>query len=219
MKSQKIKWPDLQAILKEEEKGEAAVEFYEVSDDAARATRMRAIIQGCPDMEVDAGKHVRLRVKGSLVMSDTGMERRDNREAVSRAEGDVLIAGLGIGLMLIPVALRDSVRSVTVLESSMDVIDLVWPKVADHLRVQGNGASHKVEIVNVDVFDFKPRRGQKWDVIWLDIWTDQSTDNVAEINRLKQKFKGRLDRTNPKCWMGAWKEDHLRYLKRTGRWR
>ena len=219
MKRYGIEWPELRSILQEGEKGEARIKFFEISDDQARMAGLRAAINAAPGLAVDTGKHVQLFVNGSMVMSDTRQEKRDNTEPIDRAEGDVLIAGLGLGMMLIPVALRESVKSITVLELSQDVIDLVWPKIEAHLRTKRNGAADKVQVIQADVFDFKPKKGKKWDIIWLDIWADICTDNVEGINRLKQKFKGRLNRTNQTCWMGAWKEDHLRWLKRTGRWR
>lgn len=219
MKRYGIDWPDLSKILEEGERGEACVEFYEVSKEDEQFTRMRAAVTGSGRCMVASGQYVRLKIGGYLVMSNTDQEKRENTEAVDRAEGDVLVAGLGLGLMLIPVCLMDRVRSVTAVEISQDVIDLVGPPIRRHLEAQGNGAAGKLEIVQGDIFEFKPRRGQRWDIIWFDVWADSCVDNIKGINRLKQKFKGRLNRSNPVCWMGAWEEDRLRYLKRAGRWR
>ena len=58
---------------------------------------------------------------GALWMSDTMGDRRTNSEFVWNADGDVLIAGLGIGLVLLAIQDKPNVRSVLVLEKYQDV--------------------------------------------------------------------------------------------------
>ncbi len=107
------------------------------------------------------GEYVRLICDGSLVMSDTQMERRTNSEFCMHAHGDVLIGGLGIGMIILAIQDNPSVRSITVLEKNQDVIDLIAPQLP---------LNSKVTIICADVFDWKPPRGVRYDCIYMDIW-------------------------------------------------
>ena len=85
------------------------------------------IFSGIPE-----GDYVKLVVDGELMMSNTPMEKRTAGEFVYSAKGDVLIAGLGIGLVIMPLLYDDSVNSVTVVEKYQDVIDCVLPQLKPH---------------------------------------------------------------------------------------
>ena len=61
-----------------------------------------------------------------VIMSDTPNERLWNREAVRRAHGHVLIAGLGIGMILPPILIKPEVKRVVIVEKELEVIDLTW---------------------------------------------------------------------------------------------
>ena len=65
---------------------------------------------------IDPGNYVRLRHNGQIVMSNTGMELRTNMDFCLKANGDVLIGGLGIGLIILAIQDNPEVRSITILE-------------------------------------------------------------------------------------------------------
>jgi predicted membrane-bound spermidine synthase len=133
------------------------------------------------------------------------MEHRTNFNFVYEAEGDVLVAGLGIGYVLLPVLRAREVESVTVVELHQDVIDLVEP----HLRVAVGAAASKLTVVQADIFDFEPAKGQKWDVIYFDIWPDRCTDNLEQMAKLHRRFARRKRR-----WMNSWCRDELKREQR-----
>lgn len=87
---------------------------------------------------------VRLSRRGSVVMSDTMMEKRTNREFCDEAHGDVLVGGLGIGMILMAIQDNPAVNSITVLEKHQEVIDMV----AQQLPL-----NKKVKIICADVFE------------------------------------------------------------------
>lgn len=62
--------------------------------------------------------YVRLfdKMKKQVVMSDTPMEKHTNQEFLDAAHGDVLIAGLGIGLIVMPLLDDPEITSITVVE-------------------------------------------------------------------------------------------------------
>lgn len=155
------------------------------------------------------GTYARLLIGGHAVMSDTPMEYRSNYPAVVAARGDVLIAGLGLGMIIIPIARKAEVKNITVVEKNSDVISLVLPKLLGFLGEDGN----KISVIEEDIMDYKPKRGVKFDCIYFDIWPDICTDNLTQIDKLHQRFKGRL---KGERWMKSWMRDVLIQRKRSG---
>jgi len=131
-------------------------------------------------------------------MSDCGGEQTSNIEIVQNAHGDVLIAGLGLGMIICPIAKKENVNHVTVVEISPDVINLVEP----HLRKYLDEDSSKLTIINADIFDFKPT--QKYDVIYFDIWGDYSGDEYPETKKLHRRFSRYLNRDGENHFMDSW---------------
>jgi spermidine synthase len=131
-------------------------------------------------------------------MSDTPFEWDTCREFVWQARGDVLIAGLGLGMVLLAVQAKERVTSITVLEKDPDVMALVAPQLP---------LNSKVRIVQADVFKWQRSRGQKFDTLWFDIWADICGDNARDFPRLRALYKT-ARRTG--AWTGMWSEDLIR---------
>lgn len=193
--------------IPEGEARDCRVEHFDVDEKAAAYTRIREAV--AREIPVPVGRYCRLFVGRSLVMSDTPFEQDTNREFVRHAWGDVLIAGLGLGVVLVPVLQKMGVSSVTVIEKHRGVIELVGPAMTD---LGGN----KLRIELADIFTWRPPRGAKWHTIYFDIWPNTCVANLEDIAKLKRRFQ---KRKMVRGWMGAWQEDRLRYLKRAGRWR
>ncbi len=194
--------------------GEAKLEEVTVSRDASAWSAWSG-----SSAYVDPGRYLRLYVGGELMMSDTPHEVSTNYDIVARAHGDVLIGGLGLGMVvdriLGPPRLTDyarrragRVRSLTVVEKSPDVIRLI----GDQLKRKRYGG--RLTIVEGDIFDWRPEKGVKYDAIYFDIWPTICTDNLEQIARLHQAFKGRK---RPGAWMDSWMADHLRCERRRER--
>ena len=61
--------------------------------------------------------YIRLEMNGKgIMMSDTPMERNTNRDFIQKANGDVIIFGLGLGLVIIPLLKNENVKSILVVE-------------------------------------------------------------------------------------------------------
>jgi hypothetical protein len=140
-----------------------------------------------------------------IMMSDFHYERVTCEEVVRRAHGDVLIAGLGLGMILHPILKIEAVRSVTVIEKYQDVVDLVLPTLP---------VSEKLTVLLDDICTWKPPRGRRYDVIWFDIWPDIEATRLPEMTRLHRRFWRRLNRANPECWMESWHRRETRRLAR-----
>lgn len=147
------------------------------------------------------GLYTCLRLGPTQYMTDLYDEWWTQRRAVTEAlarGGDVLITGLGLGVV-VEAVLRDAestVGRVTVVELSPDVIALVAP----HLRSRYPG---KVEIVQADAFTWEPPWDRHFTVGWHDIWPDPHPPAVAtETRRLREHHA-------PWCaWQGTWPEEY-----------
>lgn len=189
---QKIEIPDGEA-------GVAKIVNFEITEKEVEFARLRSLRRtNAYDYPPKAGKHVRLVVCGEIMMSDTEMEKASNREFVRKAKGDVLIAGLGIGLIIKPIVDKPEVTSIIVVEKYPDVIKLVSPHVQHP----------KLSIANADIFELKTK--QQFDTIYFDIWPTITTDNLPEMATLNRKFARNL---RPGGWRGAWMQRELRRQK------
>lgn len=149
------------------------------------------------------GTYTRLMRDRTVVMSDTPAEMRDHMSAVHNAAGDVLINGLGLGMVLQACLDRTQVTSATVVELSPDVIALVAPHYQERY-------GDRLRIVQASAFDYKPDL-PRYGMVWHDIWDDLCTDNLPEMTRLKRKYARRAD------WQGCWSEYEVRAHARRDR--
>lgn len=134
------------------------------------------------------GTYTRLMRNGKTIMSDTPAEIRDLYEFEREAHGSILMNGLGLAVAARMALAKPSVKDVTVIEQSADVIALVSPHVQDS----------RLTIIQGDAYEWQPPKGRRWNVVWHDIWDDICADNLPEMARLHRKYGRRAD------WQGSW---------------
>jgi spermidine synthase len=83
----------------------------------------------------------------------------------------------------------DSIKSITIIEKSSDVIKLVAPTYLNDSRIT---------IINGDAYTYQIPDWKKYDVIWHDIWDDITFDNLKEMAILEEKYMTFAD------WQGCW---------------
>ncbi len=186
------------------ERGNARLSTFEFSQKKDPIGAMRAAMSGD---RMEDGKYVRLHVGGQLMMSDTRMEKMSNWDFCKNANGHVLIAGLGIGLIvhnILPKLKDGTITQITIIEKEQDVIELVSPFFTNN----------KVTIINADIFSYEPPKGIKYDTVYFDIWPDINTENLEEIKTLHNRYKNKINRANPKHWMNSWMKERLQAKQR-----
>ena len=104
------------------------------------------------------------------VMQDSHGEYREHQWLWDNATGDVLIGGLGLGMVNSALMANPNVTSVTIVENSQDVIDLVWDDCAK---------DNTFTLVTADIETWTPPSGTTYDVGWFDTWV---SDNGATIS-------------------------------------
>ena len=194
-------------ILPAGKSGDARIEHYTCTEQAAALFNLRSAINNQPHTAITPGDYVRLIVGPHLMMSDTPFEARTNQDIIEAARGSVLIAGLGMGMVLVPILRNPAVTNVTVVEKSPDVINLVYRPLMENGPFTPN-EQMKLVLVQGDIFDFHPTPNY-YDVIYFDIWPTITQKNLEDGRILKKQFKKSL---KPKGWMKVWVEEDL--LKR-----
>lgn len=163
-----------------------------VHDSPSVLERLRGRIEGMP---LEANTYTRLLINGCLWMSDAEFECRIYQDIIREAKGNVLIAGLGIGLILPPLLAKKTVATLTVLEINQDVIDCVKP----HFN------SPKLTITQADCNTWLvPKR--QFDMIFVDIWPNvPNEDQRREIQGLRKRYRPGLKRGGK---LRVWCEDY-----------
>ncbi len=204
-------FPVMRDIIPEGQKGNSVIEYFSISESEARIAELRGIYsRDYLAREIYEGEFVRLKINGSLIMSDSGGERSSNRHIAYEAHGNVLIAGLGIGMLLTKIVPKPEVSKVVVIELEQSVIDLVETP----LRAYLGEYSNKLEIIHGDIFTYKPI--EKFNTIFFDIWGDYSGDTYPETKTLHRKYARFLDRNNHP-YMDSWMRWHMKELYNNNR--
>lgn len=193
------------------ESGEWKVEKFKVGERDVKLQEMRAALHpGEWRRVVPVGEYTRLMYRGDeVVMSDTPAEIRDHLEVIREAKGRVLLNGLGLGVVLNAILHKPEVEHITVIEISKDVVKLVGQHYLNqnalHLK-----ANKELNIIVADAMIWRPKPGERFDVIWHDIWNNICTDNLPEMSKLHRSYGRRCD------WQGSWGKEECEYHRRTG---
>lgn len=164
-----------------------------------------------PESDVE---YVRLVTKdGDIMMSDTPMEKVTNQDVVFYSNGDVLIFGLGIGLIVLPILAKTNVKSILIVELDQGLIDIVSP------ILKQLDSENKITITQGDAFSYHDQleKGSMFDTIYFDIWVDINSENYAEQKLLHRRYNKFLNKSNPLHFMDSWLKSYYRDQKRKGK--
>ena len=126
---------------------------------------------------------------GAMIDHPTEYER--NKYFIDTCYGNVLIAGLGMGAVILSIMDKKNVKNVDVVEIDKELIDIIKNYVP---------FNSKINIINKDIENFIPKKN--YDSIWIDI--ELAMKDTMNIE-YKNKFKKYLT-TNGfiKCWRSEW---------------
>lgn len=205
-------------LLPEMREGDYGIVHHALDDDFVKLEKLRDIINNRPAETrfLEATTYVELRkyknVTASdgevyehshVMMSDTPMERLTNLDIIRVSTGDVLIAGLGIGMVLWPLLNKEEVESITVIELQPEIIKMIEPiftPLADEKGIE-------LKIICDSVFDWKIPKGAMWNTIYFDIWDDICGDHYDEMKVLHRRFSRRRPVGG---WIGSWRKSDMR---------
>ena len=168
--------------------GKWVIQEFAVTESNADFHNLRCRLRGEYEQMVKAGTYLRLRDdNGVVVMSNTQMEIDTNRIVVEHAEGNVLIFGLGIGMVIEALLVKPTVTSIKVIELDEDIIEHVGLLYKDE---------PKIAIQQGDCLSYLPKENEHYDYIWFDIWDDINKANIQQMEELYCRFKGHCTAMN-----------------------
>lgn len=174
--------------------GDWSIEKFTVNEDEANNHNMMSVFSFSGGQRyIIAGEYTKLVRNGTIVMSDTPAEIGDHIFFINEATGNVLINGLGLGLVIEALFQKKEVKSITVIEKSLDVINLV----SEHYKNKCP-KDKKLNVIHADALEYKPEKDKKYNAVWHDIWDYICGDNLEKMKTLHRKY-GR--KTN---WQGSW---------------
>lgn len=133
------------------------------------------------------------------MMTDYPDEKITNQKFIDNAYGDVLIFGLGIGLIVFPLLDEESVHSITIIEKDPELPLLVEPIIKQY------DSFSKVKIENGDAFSYAENINQKYDTIYFDIWARITDESFEEMDRLHELYRPFLKDEN--SYIDSWRYD------------
>jgi len=204
-------FPAMCEILQEKEGERFKIQHVEITKSALEMMKIGDLANRRSEYTFqETGTIVQLidKTNGDILMSNTWMEKHTNHEFVRKANGNTLIAGLGIGFIVLAIQNKPKIKSITIIEKHKEIIDLVTPQLP---------LNNKITIINADIFNWYPEKGRKFDVIYFDIWNDICGDNYEQMKTLHRKFSRRLNRDNPKYWIGSWRREDCKNLSKSKR--
>ena len=188
-------YKNMYEILEERQQGIAMLDKF-------KAEGFMSWKQGIPQ-----GDYIRLIVNGECMMSNTPMEKRTSMDFMTNAFGDVLICGLGSGMVILALLESDKIKSITVIEKYQDVIDCVLPQIEKY------DIKKKMKVIHQDCFEFTTK--DKFDTIFIDIWAYINSDiyekEMKPLKRKYRKFLSEYGKENKNIFV--WAEREARYDK------
>lgn len=151
------------------------------------------------DYFVAGEQHVQLIKRGEgVMMSDHPSETMSNQDFINHAYGDVLIFGLGLGMIIFPFLQDKDVSSITVVEFDEGVIDMVGSIIKEH------DYFNKVKIVHGDAFTYHEKlpNNTKFDTVYFDIWIRIDEKAFGEMEQLHDLYRKFL--RSPLSYMNSW---------------
>lgn len=131
-----------------------------------------------------------------LWMSITPNEINTMEKPISKAFGNVLTFGLGLGYFAYMCSLKENVETITIVEKDKDVIDLFTKYILPQFEFK-----NKIKIINIDAYDFlnNQMNQKEYDYVFVDIYHDAS-DGKETYLRFKP-FEKRFTNTKFDYWI------------------
>ena len=187
------------------------LDHFSLTEEQVKSIRMRAMFNMYSnpfaqyDYRIKASDTFTRLCKGKAVwMSNTPMEQGTNRDFLRHAYGDTFLAGLGIGMLVLPLLKAPEVTSLHVVELEEDVIK-IFMEAASGLDLS------KLTVHHGDAF--KPEEflnGHKFNSLYFDIWKSIDSDNYPETKELYKTYRKHIDYKSSKPFVDFWVRDYIR---------
>lgn len=182
--------------LPEGTSGAFRVERFTVGKEDAEKEALRAALSSSNrGRGVPEGTYTRLTQTGNVWMSDTPAEQLDHLDAINNAAGNVLVTGLGLGMVAAGMLAKRPETRLTIIEREAHVVSLVKPALVERF----GGA--RVEVIVANAYEWLPPPGVRFDYAWHDVWPTLSPDNIAKFARMRRHYQHVMTREKAQhCW-------------------
>ncbi|MFA5211677.1 MAG: hypothetical protein WC414_04270 [Patescibacteria group bacterium] len=204
MTHEEILFKKTKKLIKDGETEHYKIEHFVLSPEFVKKEKLFSAFGGANSYrevrDLEPGEYVKLIKKehDDIVMSDTPMELETNSEFIDNAKGDILIGGLGLGLIVMSVQSRKNIKSITIVEKEKEIIELL----------KDFPFNTKVKIINDDIYNYIPEK--KFDYIYFDIWNTISSDNYDDMKKLHRTFRKYLNKDGT---ITSWRYEDCKYQK------
>ena len=131
-------------------------------------------------------------------MSITPMEVMTQRPGTKLARGHTVVAGLGLGWGLFEVMKKRSVKKVTLVERSQELVDWLLPRIMDNIRLRAGEGLPKLEVIVGDALDVLV--DYTADVALIDIFKNYGGNEFFVRRGPEDRFHGGPPKNIPTVW-------------------
>jgi hypothetical protein len=151
--------------------------------------------------EYEGFSDIYLTKNNEIVMNTTEFELLTNKEFLEKSNGDILIIGLGLGMVVYPLLNDPNVTSIKIIENDPTLIQYIGNKISNYDNL------NKVTIISGDAYTYHNVMdiNEKYDTIFLDFWTQLNKENVEEVTTIKENYRPFLKDQN--SILLSWCED------------
>jgi len=122
---------------------------------------------------------------GKFIMSNSNAMLKICKPYLDEFNGEVLISGMGLGVLILPLINDDTVTKIDIVEKDLDIINYVYTN-----RIKNLDISNKINVINDDIFTFTTTNN--YDYILLNHWVKPDDNTLTEVSSLQSKFSNNL---------------------------
>ena len=133
-------------------------------------------------------KYLALLKNNEIWMSVNPNEINTMKPFIKKANGKVLVLGLGMGYIAYMMALKEDVKSVTVVEKDQNIINIFKSKIYPLLK------TNKIKVVHDDAFRYL-ENNQGYNYIFADLWhnPEDGIPMYIQLESIAKKNKVKVD--------------------------
>lgn len=177
------------------------IERFTISPEDAKLYNLQLAFSRQGGRRVKAGTFTRLVLGGELMMSDTPAEVGDHIGFINgfpqfgkALEGNILITGLGLGMVVDAVLKQPLVTEVTVVDLSR----VICEHVGGHLKAKH--PDKDLNVVHADALTWEPPVPKGYfNYAWHDIWPTLCIDNLLEYTKIRRHYRKWIA-IDQACW-------------------
>lgn len=127
-----------------------------------------------------------------VIMIDSAKEYKEHNLLWEKANGNILIGGLGIGMVNEKLITMQNIETITIIEKNIEVIDMVWPFCKKDDRFI---------LIHDDIDTWNIPENKHWNYAWFDTYiSNVNVDYCAYNNTLLTKYSSYCDKID--FWPG-----------------